>query len=65
MLYQYPIVTVPSLSKKLELSQPPVRAAINALEELGILREVSGKKRDKVYSYRSYLNIIDEVNDTI
>jgi hypothetical protein len=28
--------------------------------ELGILEEMSGKKRDKVYVYRTYLNILEE-----
>ena len=60
MLYEKPIVSVPKAAKTLILSQPAARSAVNSLEKLKILRETSGKKRDRVYIYHDYLDIIRE-----
>lgn len=60
ILYQHPLVSVPMVSKKLDLSAPAARKAINNLEQLDILREISGKRRDRLYLYDSYMNIIRE-----
>lgn len=32
----------------------------NALEEMGVVEEVTGRQRDRVYVYRRYLNILNE-----
>jgi Fic family protein len=54
-----PQVSVPFLSKALNLTPPTVRDALNNLQSIGILEEISGKKRDKVYVYRKYLDILE------
>jgi len=54
-----PKVTVPFLAKELKLSQPTARSALNHLKSIGVLAEVSGKKRDKIYVYREYLDILE------
>lgn len=58
MLYQQPIVTSPFVAKRLELSAPAARSAIGNLEKIGLLKEISGKKRDRVYLYDPYLAIL-------
>jgi Fic family protein len=55
-----PQVTVPLLAKALKMTQPTARSALNHLQSIGALEEVSGKKRDKVYIYRKYLDILEE-----
>ncbi len=55
-----PQVTVPLLANKLALTAPTVRSSLNHMVKLGILEERSGKKRDRVYVYRRYLNILEE-----
>jgi len=52
------LVTIPNLAHAMKVSQPTATAALKNLEELGIVKEVSGKKRDKLFSYEAYLNII-------
>jgi len=44
----------------LGLSAPPVYGAINRLEEAGILREVTGRQRGKLYVYDEYLARLNE-----
>lgn len=54
------VVKPPTVARQLELSEPPVYAAISRLEELGILREVTGKSRGKTYVYGEYMGILNE-----
>ncbi|MCA0254846.1 MAG: hypothetical protein LCH20_05195 [Proteobacteria bacterium] len=42
------------------MTQPTARSALNNLKSIGVLEEVSGKKRDKIYIYRNYLNILED-----
>lgn len=58
LIFRKPIVTVNSVAKALSLSLPAARNAINNLEQLGILKEVSGKQRDRKYLYEKYFTII-------
>ncbi len=60
LLYQKPLIKVPKVAINLGLSQPAARKAINNLQELKILTEISGKRRDRVYFYESYMGIIME-----
>lgn len=60
-----PQVSVPLLVKDLQLSAPTVRSAIKQLEELGIFKEISKKKRDKVYIYKKYLDLLEEGSEPL
>ena len=53
-----PVVTVPRASGLLGLTAPPTRKAIELLENLGVLREVTGKRRDRAYAYQEYLQVL-------
>jgi Fic family protein len=47
-------------AEQLELTSPPVYAAIDRLERAGILREATGRQRGKLYVYDQYLAILNE-----
>ena len=51
-------MTVSRASGLLDLTAPPTRKAIELLEELGILRETTGKERDRVYAYDKYIEVL-------
>jgi len=53
-----PVVTVAGAAEMLDLTAPPVRKAIELLESLGALREISGKRRGRVYAYDDYLQTL-------
>lgn len=59
-LKKLPQVTVNLLAEELGMTAPTARSSINHMVELGMLEEISGKKRDKIYVYRQYLNILEE-----
>jgi Fic family protein len=54
-LPRYPIVTVASTIKLLETSKPTATRAIEMLTGIGILVEMTGKKRDRSFAYRAYI----------
>lgn len=57
---RHPVLTVPSVAKRLGLSQPAIQAAIGHLQRLEVVKEITGLRRDRVYSYTQYLAILDE-----
>ncbi len=55
LLPLHPIVTMPGVVKLLNTTKPTATKAITILEELGILTESSGRKRDRTFTYSEYL----------
>jgi Fic family protein len=54
-LPRHPIVTVASVMKLLKTSKPTATRAIEVLAEVEILGETTGKKRDRRFAYRTYM----------
>lgn len=54
-LPRHPIVTVASVIKLIDASKPTATRAIEALAEADILVETTGKKRDRSFAYRTYM----------
>lgn len=53
-------ITVPETAKACNSTKPTVTRAIEDLERLGIVKEITGKARGRVYLYRAYLDILNE-----
>lgn len=58
-----PILSVPTLIERHGSTKPKVQRAIEHLRKLDILKEISGKQRNRRYAYLNYLNIL--VRDTL
>ena len=56
----HPIATSSWLSKKAELTPSTVNKALGHLEGLGIIRELTRKKRNRLFSYSEYVEILDK-----
>ena len=52
-------------TERLELSLPTVLKAANHLEQLGILREATGRSRNRLYVYGRYLSLLAEGTEPI
>ena len=63
LLQRKPVVSVPGAAVELSLTAPTVRSAIESLVTLGLVRETTGKRRDRLFVYSRYLDILQE--DTI
>lgn len=55
-----PIFTLGGVVKELKMSFPTATAGIRTLEKLGMIREVTGRERDRVYTYSEYLALLNE-----
>jgi len=53
-----PIANIGAMSKTLGLSVPTVTAALEHLSELSIAKEVTGGRRNRVFSYSKYLAMV-------
>jgi len=62
-LPEQPIVTVASAVNRLGSTKPTVSKAINALVNAGILVETTGRRRDRLFGYRAYLDLLREGTD--
>lgn len=62
---QNPYLTANQLVERTGLTAPTVNAALADLERLGVVDEVTGRKRGRVFSYRHYLAILSEGTDPL
>lgn len=58
LLQQKPIINIPDTAKKLGISVPTTTKSIQHLEDLRIVREITGKQRGRVFAYSGYLEIL-------
>jgi len=56
----HPILSIAFAAEGAGMTFPTAAGAIESLEQLGILQEITGKQRDRVFAYRSYLDILSE-----
>jgi cell filamentation protein, protein adenylyltransferase len=60
VLQRRPLSTIAGLGVATGLSVPTVTTALNALARLRVVREVTGRRRNRVYSYVRYVRILSE-----
>jgi Fic family protein len=65
LLRRKPLLAVPAAVKELSLSSPTVGSSFEHLVRLGVVREVTGKRRDRLFAYTEYLGILAEGADPI
>jgi Fic family protein len=58
ILPQHPIVTIPFVVKLLHTTKPTAAKAVSVLENLRVLHETTGRRRDRSFSYESYLGLL-------
>lgn len=55
-----PIANIAAAAKSLKLSVPTVTVALNHLLRIGVVEEITGKRRDRLFSYSRYFNLVSE-----
>lgn len=55
-----PVITLKEVVRRTGLTFATVAKGMGILEELGIVREITGKKRNRVFAYHRYLAILSE-----
>ena len=62
---QQELTTIPDAPRHFGLSQPAVTSAIAHLQKLGIVRETTGRPREKVFVYGAFLDLLSEGTGTL
>lgn len=60
LLPQNPMITLSKAMALVDATKPTTGKAIDALTKAGILAEITGKKRNRIYAYRAYLDVLAE-----
>lgn len=55
-----PILSTPEVCRRTGLSFPAASSAIQLLAELGVARELTGKRRNRLFVYDHYLAVLNE-----
>lgn len=64
-LQQTPLLSIPKAAEALKLSTPTVGKSVEHLKTLGVVSEITGKRRDRLFVYTRYLEILNEGTEPI
>lgn len=59
-LYQRPIISISDIIEPLEVSKPTANSLVREFEEKGILKEITGYERNKLFAFDKYLAIYSQ-----
>ena len=59
-LKERPLLSIRALQRRTDLSYSAAAAAAELLLEMGILQEITGRRRDRIFSYAAYLDTLSE-----
>jgi Fic family protein len=63
VLLRHPVATASWLAKHTNLTPATVNKSLRHLEQLGIVRELTAQKRNRIFSYVQYVNIMNRGTD--
>ena len=60
LLPDHPMVTLARVMDLLRTTKPTAAKAIKSLVQAGILKETTGRERNRIYAYSAYLKVLSE-----
>ena len=60
-----PIVSIPAAAGSIGISAPTVAKSLEHMRRLGMLREITGRQRHRLFVYDAYLAILSEGTEPI
>ena len=60
MLPMMPRFTIDQVRQKLGTTFPTANAAVKVLEDVGIVTELTGQRKNRMYSYRAYISLLSD-----
>ncbi len=60
LLQKNPLSSVPKAADKIGMTRPTVASALKHLSDAGIVRELTGRERNRLFVYDEYLKILNE-----
>ena len=59
-LFQRPLINVNIATRELDVTFPTANRLVKRFEDLGLLREVTGQRRSRMFRYEPYVRLFDE-----
>ncbi len=59
-LYQQPVISVASAAEFLSITPQSANTLVNELTRIGVLKEITGYERNRLFSYAEYVELFDE-----
>jgi DNA-binding MarR family transcriptional regulator len=56
-LYPQPVMSVIDIATKLGITHQSASSLIRSFEEMGIFREITGRKKDRLFVFSEYLGL--------
>jgi len=60
LMQRNPYIRIRTAARALKLTIPTVTSALNHLVRVGIVKEVSGKRRDRLFAYSRHVKVVSE-----
>jgi Fic family protein len=60
-----PILSIPAAAEKIGVSAPTVAKSLEHMQQLRMLREITGRQRHRLFVYEAYLAILSEGTEPI
>jgi Fic family protein len=60
-----PIISIPAAAEGIGISAPTVAKSLEHMQQLGMLREITGRQRHRLFVYDAYLAILSEGTEPI
>jgi Fic family protein len=64
-LRKLPVATVTEIATRIGVTFPTAGGALEALQALGIVKEITGRRRDRIFAYQAYLDILSEGSEPL
>ena len=62
-LFQRPVINVKRLATDVSVTFPTANRLVSTFVELGLLKEVTGQRRSRLFMYAPYLRLFDDASD--
>jgi len=65
LLQRKPVVSIADVAGALDVSAPTAAGALRRLEEIGFVREITGRQRDRLFVYDPYVRLLGQGTEPI
>jgi Fic family protein len=65
LLQARPIVSIPGAARALGLTAPTVATALGHLQRLGLVRELTQRRRHRLFTYEQYLTLLNQGTELV
>ena len=64
-LQNHPLTTIQEAARATEINRTSITRAFEEMAAIGMVEEITGQKRNRIYAYREYLDILADGTDPL